>query len=173
MKKKPLLRRWLAHPFVSAICGLAWLMLNHSLSPADLLIALLVAIIIPKLALPFIARTPNIRWLPTIDLFFRVLWGIVVSNFAVAKLVLGPKKNLEPKWFRIPLDTKHEQVNSLLAMIITTTPGTVSAGIDQERGDILVHALNAEDPDAEIRIIKERYEQPLIQIFDAKIGVAE
>lgn len=40
----------------------------------------------------------------------------------------------------MPLETEHEQVNSLLAMIITTTPGTVSAGIDQERGDILVHS---------------------------------
>jgi multisubunit Na+/H+ antiporter MnhE subunit len=30
-------------------------------------------------------------------------------------------------------------------MIITTTPGTVSAGIDQERGDILVHALSTDN----------------------------
>ncbi len=50
-----------------------------------------------------------------------------------------------------PLDTQHEEVNSLLAMIITTTPGTVSAGIDQDRGEILVHALSTDDPEVEIR----------------------
>ncbi|MBF7688725.1 Na+/H+ antiporter subunit E [Acinetobacter rathckeae] len=171
MKRKSLLIRWLPHPFVSVLCGLIWLMLNHSIALSEVITACLIAIIIPKLSAPFIARTPNIQWQPSIYLFFTVLWDIVVSNFVVAKLVLGPKKNLEPKWFRIPLETKHEQVNSLLAMIITTTPGTVSAGIDQARGDILVHALNAKDPDAEIKLIKQRYEQPLIQIFSAKTGV--
>ena len=55
-------------------------------------------------------------------------------------------------------------------MIITTTPGTVTAGIDQDRGDILVHALSTDDPDAEIQTIKARYEQPLIQIFGVDTG---
>jgi multicomponent K+:H+ antiporter subunit E len=60
-------------------------------------------------------------------------------------------------------------VNTLLAMIITTTPGTVSAGIDQERGDILVHALSSDNTELDIQDIKKRYETPLIEIFDVKI----
>jgi len=58
----------------------------------------------------------------------------------------------------------------LLVMIITTTPGTVSAGIDQERGDILVHALSSDDTELDIQEIKTRYETPLIEIFDVKIA---
>ena len=58
------------------------------------------------------------------------------------------------KWYRVPLETEHEQVNTLLAMIITTTPGTVSAGIDQERGDILVHALSTDNTESDIQDIK-------------------
>lgn len=53
-------------------------------------------------------------------------------------------------------------------MIITTTPGTVSAGIDQERGDILVHALSTDNIESDIKDIKERYEIPLMEIFDVK-----
>ena len=140
-------------------------MLSHSIDPCDLLIACVLAIVIPKLVNPFIVSTPNIRWKGTINLFFIVLWDIIVSNFVVAKLVLGPKRNLTPKWFRVPLETKHEQVNALLAMIISTTPGTVSAGIDQERGDILVHALSSQDPEQDIAMIKQRYESRLIHIF--------
>ncbi|MCY1444712.1 multicomponent Na+:H+ antiporter [compost metagenome] len=68
----------------------------------------------------------------------------------------------------MPLETEHEQVNTLLAMIITTTPGTVSAGIDQERGDILVHALSTDDTESDIQDIKQRYEIPLMEIFDVK-----
>ncbi len=75
---------------------------------------------------------------------------------------------LHPKWYRVPLETEHEQVNTLLAMIITTTPGTVSAGIDQERGDILVHALSTDNTESDIQDIKQRYEIPLMEIFDVK-----
>ena len=103
-------------------------------------------------------------------LFWVVVWDIIVANIKVTILVLGPTKNLHPKWFRVPLDTEHEEVNTLLAMIITTTPGTVSAGIDQDRGDILVHALSTDDEEAEIETIKQRYEQPLIKIFNAQSG---
>ncbi len=158
------------HPLVSIIVGLSWVLLAHSLDVATLLMALVLAIVIPFMVKRFIDYTPNIHWVPAIRLFFVVLWDIVISNINVAKLVLGPTKNLHPKWFRVPLDTRHEEVNALLAMIITTTPGTVSAGIDQDRGDILVHALSTDDVDAEIETIKQRYEQPLIEIFSVQIG---
>jgi len=145
-------------------------MLAHSIDPASLLMAVILAIGIPYLVKPFIAHTPNINWLRAIQLAFVVLWDIIVSNIHVAKLVLGPTDKLHPKWFRVPLETQHEEVNTLLAMIITTTPGTVSAGIDQDRGDILVHALSTDDTESEIHTIKMRYEQPLMQIFGVQSG---
>ncbi|KAA8733713.1 Na+/H+ antiporter subunit E [Acinetobacter qingfengensis] len=155
------------HPLVSGIVVLAWLMLQHSVSSGNLLLALFLGWLIPKLMQNFIVRTPDLNWLAAVKLFFVVLKDIILSNIRVAKLVLGPAHRLHPKWFRVPLDTQHEQVNTLLAMIITTTPGTVSAGIDQQRGDILVHSLDTVDEQAEIDEIKQRYEQPLIQIFHA------
>lgn len=173
MKISSLLDRCLPHPFVSVLVALSWLMLGHSAELFDIVVAIILGLIIPKLIQPFIVRTPNIHWVLAIKLFFVILWDIVVSNIRVAKQVLGPTKNLHPKWYRVPLDTDHEHVNTLLAMIITTTPGTVSAGIDQERGDILVHALNSDDPDAEILEIKERYEAPLMAIFNVKQGESE
>lgn len=173
MKISSLLDRCLPHPFVSVLVALSWLMLGHSAELFDIVVAIILGLIIPKLIQPFIVRTPNMHWILAIKLFFVILWDIVVSNIRVAKQVLGPTKNLHPKWYRVPLDTDHEHVNTLLAMIITTTPGTVSAGIDQERGDILVHALNSDDPDAEILEIKERYEAPLMAIFNVKQGESE
>lgn len=165
-----LLQRWFPHPFVSVIVAMSWVMLAHNMEAGTLLMAIFLAILIPRMVAPFIDYTPNIRWVPAMRLFWVVVWDIIVANIKVAILVLGPTKNLHPKWFRVPLDTEHEEVNTLLAMIITTTPGTVSAGIDQDRGDILVHALSTDDEEAEIETIKQRYEQPLIKIFNAQSG---
>lgn len=153
------------HPMVSVLVALSWLMLAHSLDAGSLVMAAILAIVIPYLIKPFIERTPDIHWWLATKLFLVVFWDVIISNIKVAKLVLGPMEQLTPKWFRVPLDTQHEQVNTLLAMIITTTPGTVSAGIDQDRGDILVHALSTDNIEDEIAVIKQRYEQPLMAIF--------
>lgn len=168
--KESFLQRWFPHPLVSVMVGISWALLNHSLDAGTLLMAFILAIVIPRLVGPFIDYTPNIQWIPAIRLFWVVVWDIIVANLRVARLVLGPTRNLHPKWFRVPLETEHEEVNALLAMIITTTPGTVTAGIDQDRGDILVHALSTDDEAAEIEIIKQRYERPLIEIFSAQKG---
>ncbi len=171
MKQKiSFLDRMLPHPFVSVLVAITWPMLNQTLDVFNLTVGILLGLIIPKMFQPFIVRPPNIQWGQALKLFWVVLRDILVSNVVVAKQVLGPMQQLKPKWYRVPLDTNHEQVNTLLAMIITTTPGTVTAGIDQERGDILVHALNCDDPEADILDIKTRYEAPLLAIFNAKQG---
>jgi multicomponent K+:H+ antiporter subunit E len=170
MKKTSFWENWLPHPFVSVMVALSWIMLTHSLDAATLLMALLLGILIPRLVQPFISRTPDINWVLALKLFFVVLWDIIICNIKVAKLVLGPTRNLHPKWFRVPLETQHEQVNVLLALIITTTPGTVTAGIDDARGDILVHALSTDDSDTDILEIKNRYEKVLMAIFAVELG---
>ena len=170
MQKTSFWENWLPHPFVSVIVALSWIMLAHSIDPTTLLMAVLLGIFIPRLVNPFTTRTPNINWLLAFKLFFVVLWDIIICNIKVAKLVLGPTHKLHPKWFRVPLDSQHEQVNVLLALIITTIPGTVTAGIDQDRGDILVHALSSDNIEIDIQDIKTRYEKALMMIFNVESG---
>ena len=71
-------------------------MLSHSLDASDLLMAVILGLVIPRLVRPFITRTPHIHWQPAVKLCFIVLWDIIVSNFRVAKLVLGSPKNYIP-----------------------------------------------------------------------------
>ena len=81
-----LFQRWFPHPLVSVIVGLSWVLLAHSLDAGTLLMALLLAVIIPRMVEPFIDYTPNIQWTPALYLFFVVVWDIVVANIKVAKL---------------------------------------------------------------------------------------
>ncbi len=167
-------KRWwqnlFPHPFLSILLIAGWLMLVHQFNIAHLLLAIAAGIAIPKMTQFFIQPAEPVHWPTAFKLFFIVLWDIIVSNLRVAKQVLGPLENLHPKWVRVPLDTMHPKVNTLLALIITTTPGTVSAGLDEDENTILVHALSADNPEEVIEEIKTRYEQPLIKIFSAKVN---
>lgn len=158
----------LPHPFLTSILVASWLMLTHQINLGQLIIALAAGIIIPKMTQFFIQPAEAVHWPTALKLFLIVLWDIIISNLRVAKQVLGPLENLHPKWMRVPLETTHPKVNTLLALIITTTPGTVSAGLDEDQNSILVHALSAESAEAVIEEIKARYEQPLIKIFNAQ-----
>lgn len=159
-------RGWWPHPVLSVLLALAWLALQQSLAPAQLLTAVVVAWAVPRLVRGFLGDKLHIRsWRSAWRLLFVVLWDIVVSNITVARIALSPRANPQPAWAPITLSVTHPSAITVLACIITMTPGTVSCIVDEQRRLILVHALDCADPQALAQQIKQRYEQPLGEIF--------
>ena len=158
--------RWLPHPVLSLLLAAGWLLLMHSVDPVQIVVAVLLGLVVPALLRHFLPPGTQPMLVPALRLAGIVLWDIVVANIAVAKLVLGPMSRPRPAWVHVPLDATHPTAVALLATIITTTPGTVSCVVDEEHDEILVHALDCEDPHAMARDIKQRYETPLRMIFE-------
>jgi multicomponent K+:H+ antiporter subunit E len=157
---------WFAHPVLSLLLAAAWLLMRQSLAPGDLVWAAVLGLVIPRLVHRFLGDAVRPRaWAVALRLTGIVLYDIVMSNIAVAKLVLNPASRPQPAWVPIALDTRHPTAITLFATIITTTPGTVSCVVDEQRGQILVHALDCDDVAAAAAQMKERYEQPLREIF--------
>ena len=159
-------QRWLPHPWLTVLLALSWLLLQHTLAPFHLISAVLIGLVVPRLIRGFLPTAQPIRLAPSVRLLGVVLWDIVVSNITVARLVLGPMSRPHPAWFKVPLELRHPTAISLLANIITTTPGTVSCTIDEPGRYILVHALDCSDPAQMAADIKARYERPLLAIFE-------
>ena len=159
-------KSWFGHPWLSAMLALSWLLLQHSVEPVNLLSAALIGVVIPRVLHDFLPRPSKIKVLPAVRLTRFVLWDILMSNIAVAKLVLGPMSRPQPAWVAVPLTLTHPTAISLLAAIITTTPGTVSCTVDEEQHVILVHALDCSDPAQMAIDIKDRYEVLLLAIFE-------
>ncbi|MEZ5663308.1 MAG: Na+/H+ antiporter subunit E [Burkholderiaceae bacterium] len=168
--KSPGSKSWLAHPVLSLLLGGSWLALSRSLEPIHLLTALLLALGVPRMLRPFLGDGRTIHWLAALRLVFVVIWDIILANLTVARLVLGPMNRLHPAWLTIPLATGHAHVNALFASIITMTPGTVSAVVDEARAVIVVHALNCDDPQQAVAEMKERYEAALMRVFGVEAG---
>jgi multicomponent K+:H+ antiporter subunit E len=158
---------WLPHPALSVLLAVIWLLLHQSAALPQLIAAVVIGLVVPKLVDGFIGPALYPRHpLTALRFTLLVLWDIVVSNVAVARIVLGPGVTPRPAWVPVPLDTEHPTAISLLASIITMTPGTVSCVIDEAQHTILVHALDCEDPLALAQQIKQRYEAPLRRIFE-------
>jgi multicomponent K+:H+ antiporter subunit E len=157
---------WFAHPILSLLLAASWLLLQQSLAPGNLITAVVLGLVVPRLLHGFLAAPTKVRSWPAV---FRLVWvvlvDIVLANIAVARIVLAPSSNPQPAWLTVPLDTQHPMAITLLATIITTTPGTVSCVVDEKRRRILVHALDCSDAPAMVADMKQRYEAPLMEIF--------
>ena len=163
---KPSSPGWLAHPVISALIALLWLTLQQSLAPPQLITAAVLALLLPRLLHGFLGepvrpRAPMVAFRLTLV----VLRDIIQSNIAVARIVLSPWSRPQPAWVPVPLRTRNPTAITLLATIITNTPGTVSCVVDEVQGLILVHALDCSDVAAMAADIQTRYEAPLMEIF--------
>lgn len=148
-----------------AILGL-WLILASSYTAGSLVMGGLLALLIPLWTQRFWPDPPTLRR-PLLAPGFCLLVcrDIVAANIVVARQVLGPLARLRPGFLEVPLDLDDPFVATLLAGIVTLTPGTVSIDIDMERRVLHVHVLDMPDPAALIAEIKTRYEKPLKEMF--------
>ncbi|MDK8262801.1 multicomponent K+:H+ antiporter subunit E [Pseudomonas sp. SORGH_AS199] len=163
------MKRWrlLPHPLLTVLLTLTWLLLNNSLSPGQLLLGLLLGWGIPLLCQDFLLHAPRLRRpLLLLRYMLMVLYDIIVANLHVARLVLGRTEALKPAFIEVPIDIEDEFLLTLLACVVSLTPGTVSSGLSGDRKTLLLHGLDVADKDEVIRQVKTRYEAPLKEIFE-------
>lgn len=161
------MRRVLPQPLMSLTLFVVWLLLYNSIAPIVVVGGAILALAVPMLTARYWPEYPQtvrigrlLRFIPL------VLFDIVVANMRVLVLILGPARRWRPHFFVIPLDLKQPFPITLLASVITLTPGTVSANLSGDRRSLLVHGLDVEDPELAARQIKDRYEKPLMEIFE-------
>jgi multicomponent K+:H+ antiporter subunit E len=160
------LRRYFPDPFNFALLLVVWLLLTHRFTVGNLLLAAMLAWLIPLGVSRIRTTTTPVRKPIRLFAFLGVLVGdIVVSNIVVAKQVLGVPERLQPGFVAIPLDLKEALPITILASTISLTPGTVSIEITKDRKTLYVHALHVESETDLVDRIKYRYEKPLKEIF--------
>lgn len=159
--------RFLPHPLLSLTLFVVWLLLVNSLSAGSMLLALVLAVLVPLFTHTFWPDHPRIhRPLRLMAYGLRLLRDIGIANLHVARLILRSPARLRPAFIHMPIDLRDDTAITLLASTVSLTPGTVSADISLDRRTLLIHALDVEDPDALVAEIKRRYEAPLKEIFE-------
>ncbi len=163
-----MMKRIFPAPLLSVALFGMWLLLNSSVSPGHLVLALLVAVVIPVLTrglrpLPVRIRKPG----TVLRLALNVLIDTSVSNFAVSRFLAFKSLRRHPSAFvHIPLELRDPNALAVLAVIVCITPGTSWAELSLDRSVLLLHALEVGDPQELIDHIKTRYERPLMEIFE-------
>lgn len=102
------------------------------------------------------------RWFAFLGFSF---WSIIKSNIQVARILLSPKLNIQPGIVALPLDIKSEGGITLLANLITLTPGTVSMDVSSDRKTLYIHTLNISSVDEMRRETKQDFERRVMELL--------
>lgn len=90
---------------------------------------------------------------------------LIVSSFRVAVDVVKPLPLMRPGVIGIPLDAKTDLEITMLANVISLTPGTLSLDVSDDRKTLYIHAMYVTNPDDLRREIKEGLERPLLELL--------
>ena len=135
------------NPIGLLLLALTWLVLTGSFTIPNALLGLLLAVLVSSFAREQRRRNRiAIRLLATVRLAVLFLRELVLSAYRVALLVVTPHMDLSPGIFayRLKLDRNFEI--TLLANLITLTPGTLSVDVSPDREILFVHAIDCSDP---------------------------
>ncbi|MDR2240576.1 MAG: Na+/H+ antiporter subunit E [Zoogloeaceae bacterium] len=155
-------------PLMEALLLLMWLLVNESLAPHQWLLGLLFAVLVSRLARTLRPLAARPRRLGTaLLLCWHVLCDVIRSNLAVGQIILGTVRQ-QPKvgFLKIPLALRDPHGLAALSIIITATPGTVFAHHDPRENVLTLHVLDLQDEATWLRVITQRYERPLMEIFE-------
>lgn len=105
------------------------------------------------------AQGPPFRLVAWLRLLASLAAELLLSNLRVAAHVIRPTRRFRPAILAVPLTVTSDAQITVLANMLTITPGTAVIDIAPDRSALYVHVLHAPDPDATIRSIQEGFER--------------
>ena len=90
---------------------------------------------------------------------------LLVSSWRVALDVVKPLPQMRPGVVAIPIDAETDLEITMLANIISLTPGTLSLDVSPDRKTLYIHAMYVLNPDDLRKEIKEGLERRLLEVL--------
>lgn len=151
---------------INVLFALAWAAVTGSFSLPNLVFGFLLglgALWLIREQVGSVGYFTRTRRIVSLALLF--IYELVLSAWRVAVLVVSPKMDMKPGIFAYPLSVTHDFEITLLANLITLTPGTLSVDVSEDRKTLYVHAIDCSDRDATIRDIAEGFERKIAEAF--------
>lgn len=93
------------------------------------------------------------------------LWELLLANLRVAYDVVTPTLRMRPGVVAIPLEAQTDTEITLLANLLTLTPGTLSLDVSEDRRTLYIHAMFIGEPERVRRRIKDGFERRLLEVL--------
>ncbi|MFC0188095.1 Na+/H+ antiporter subunit E [Fictibacillus aquaticus] len=150
---------------INIIIGIVWMFLSESYTFVSFLCGFAVGVFLLYLLNRFIPDSFYFRYVNAIMyLIYLFAKELILANIEVLKWVYKPKLDMQPGIIALPIDLKKNWEITLLANLITLTPGTLSVDISRDQRYIYIHAIDLPDVNDTIMGIKETFEKAIREV---------
>jgi multicomponent Na+:H+ antiporter subunit E len=148
------------------LLALVWAALTGSFTLPNFAFGLLLGRLALYLVREQIERRPGgYRGVRIASLAMLFVKELVLSGWRVAKLVLSPRMDLKPGIFAYPLTVDSDFEITILANMITLTPGTLSVDVSPDRRTLYIHAIDCTDIEKTKAEIRNGFERRIEEAF--------
>lgn len=153
---------------INIIVSIVWGGLTGEFTLGNLIVGFVLGYIILLMSIPITGNSDYaINFWRALGLALYFILELVSSSIRVSKEILRPQLKLSAGVIGIPLETAETDVEiTLLANIITVTPGTLSLDISDDRSMLYVHSMYiTSDKEALRSQIKNGYEKQILLLI--------
>lgn len=145
--------------------AILWMFLASNYTASGFIIGYLLGLLlILALRRFFNSRFYIARVWATIKLAFLFLKELIMANLSVLVLVLRPKLQMKPAFFKYDTELTEEWEITLLSSLITLTPGTVVVHVSDDSKSLFIHAIDSDDINETIDSIKNSFEKAILEV---------
>lgn len=150
----------------NVLLALVWSLMIGAFTPANFIVGLVLGYLVLRLASTRGSRSPYFHKVGvSVGFVAFFIVELVKANIRMAIYTVSPLGGLRPGIIAIPLEPGMSELEvTVLANVVTLTPGTLSLDVSEDRGVLFVHFMHVESPEAAVREVKDGFERRLLQV---------
>ncbi|UOE95613.1 MULTISPECIES: Na+/H+ antiporter subunit E [Bacillaceae] len=150
---------------LNVVLAVIWVFLQNSYTFVDFLVGYVIGLGILLVLRRFLV----------FDFYFRRLYAfikllllfskeLILSNIDLIKIVLSPKMDIKPGIVAVPTKLTSDWELTLLASLITLTPGTLTMDFSDDNKILYIHSIHVPDKEAMIKQIQTTFEKAIMEV---------
>ncbi|WP_339157719.1 Na+/H+ antiporter subunit E [Paenibacillus sp. FSL W8-0186] len=147
------------------LIAVIWMFLNNNWSASGLIVGYMIGLALIGLFGRFWPQGFYMRkvW-AMIKLLVLFIKELFKSSFVVIGQVLSPKLNIRPGIFAYKTELTGDWEVTILANLITLTPGTLTLDVSREGSTLYIHAMDIDDVDKLCSDIRSTFEKAILEV---------
>ena len=154
--------------YLNIFMAIVWVFLTGDLNITNFLEGFIISFIILFIVRKSLPNDNYFRKIPkVISFIIYFMKELIMSNLMLAYDILTPKDYMTPGIVAIELDAKTDFEITLLASLITLTPGTLSIDVSDDKSKLYIHSVYIKNKDVELlkHSIKDGMERRLLEVL--------
>jgi multicomponent Na+:H+ antiporter subunit E len=150
----------------NVVLAFLWAAVMDEVTFVNLAIGFVLGLVLLAFVTPHPGVSPYaLKMLYVLRLLGIVTWDVVVANLRIAYEILTPTMHNLPAVYAYEMEARTDAEVTLLALLITFTPGTLMLEASEDGRVLYVHMMFSTPREEFTRSVRERLERPLLQVL--------